>query len=288
MTQATKDRLRGQKQAYKLRKKLDAGKATEEDKAKLAELERAWGTTGRKAKAAGAPSAWRGNPGAPMAKPDERAAPAVDTGDDAAEDDVTPEAGAVDSGGPAVETPSPPPSFDGTPEPPPRVEVIPGRAVAGGDWRAKWRSASGDGRESTCVELAELYCGVLTKVATFIESAGSSPLFDADYIERRIKPQAVLVADQLLPADFAISPEMEFVATSSALLGQGAIVALKKRAAQKPKGQARHDTRPVPALVSIPKVEERPVETEPAAEDAPLVVPSPAPGPFVPGPDARY
>lgn len=281
MKQETKDRLRGQKAAYKLRKKVEGGKATEEDRAKLAELERAWGTTGRKAKSpAPAAQTIAGNrfTGPPAAK--------IDTAAEPTQDDSTPSEGADDSSGPAVETPPPPPSFDAPPEPPPRVDVLP-RGNAG-DWRAKYRSASGDGRESTCVELAELYCGLLAKVAAFIESAGSRPLFDGDYIERRIKPQAVLVADQLLPADFAISPEMEFVATSSMLLGQGAIVAIKKRRAAAPKGQARPDKARAP-LVSIPapvpSAPPRPEETAPAMEDAPFVAPPAPPAPFVVGPD---
>lgn len=282
MTQAVRDKLRGQKQAYKLRVKVEKGTATEEDKTRLAELEKAWGTVGRKAHGRRKADAER------VAERDEVFAAkqrAVDADHDQAQDDVTPE-GAADSGdgSPAVESP-PPPSFEAPPEAPPRVEVLPA-AARGGDWRAKYRAASGDGREATCLELASMYCGALSKVAAFIEASGSRPLFDGDYIERRIKPQAVLVADQLLPADFAISPEMEFVATSSALLGQGAIVALKRRAANKPKAQARPDPRPERApLVSVPAVEPRPAETVPDASSAPLVTtPQPQAEPFVVGP----
>ena len=286
MTQAVRDKLRGQKQAYKLRKKVEAGKATEEDKTRLAELERAWGSTGRKAKPRGPDLAPLAQHQAALREADHERASKVDAGDDQAHDVSTPEAGADDSSGPAVETPPPPPSF-AEPEPPPRVEVMP-RGSAG-DWRAKYRAQAGDGREATCLELAEMYCGALTKVAAFIESCGSSPLFDADYIERRIKPQAVLVADQLLPADFAISAEMEFVATSSAILGQGAWVAWKRRQANKPKGQARPDSRPVTKLVPVPGIEERPREdTKAPPETAPFVPPARPSGDIVIGPDTVF
>lgn len=165
------------------------------------------------------------------------------------------------------------------PEPPPHVEVLP----RGGDWRAKYRSMAG--REGVCVEVATLYCNGLAKASAYIAASGARPIFDLDDIRRVIFPAAVLTADKLLPADFEMSPEVELVATSGALLGQAALV--RFRGARKAASSAPPRTDPKAATHATPTtltVVPAPQPTA-ATPERPTEQAAPRPEPFIVRPD---
>jgi hypothetical protein len=144
---------------------------------------------------------------------------------------------------PSVDSPPPPPPL----EPPPAVEVIP--RGASGDWRAKYRGGGSLGREATCVQVADLYCGILRRAALYVESKGGTPIIKPLDMETVVKPSAVLLADALIPQDFELRPEHEVAIYSGVVLGQAVVVAAKQK---KPAGGPSYVRPPTPPPAEPP------------------------------------
>lgn len=197
----------------------------------------------------------------PLAAPQDGHAPSGEAGDEA-----VPQA--------AGSPPPPPPRAFEPPEPPPTVEIV------SGDWRKRYRQKTG--REGACVEMATLYCAMLTRASNWIAEQGQRPIFGTEEIQRVIFPAAVLTADKLLPAHFEMSPEVEVCATSGALLGQALLVRWRKGNPKAPERPAPLRSVPAPGESNVsPASPPRPVET-PVKQPA---VASPIPtGAFIPKP----
>jgi hypothetical protein len=201
MTPDVAARLKAVKRASRLRAKVAKGTATPEERE---ELERT-------------PPRTRGRPkkkgGDEHEAPPDQKAPAEETADSP----VT----QVEEG----EVPPPPP--------PPTVEVVRPRKGEE-DWRSRYRKDIG--REAACLQIGTLYCGILKRLADYIEKQGSRPVFDSDAIDSMILPAAVLTADKLLPPGLSMGPEVELAVGSGILTVQAAVVASKKRKRAAPSG----------------------------------------------------
>lgn len=170
---------------------------------------------------------------------------------------------------------------------PPLAAPPPVRAVGKGgkdDWRAKYKT--GVGREGACSEFAGAMVLAMKSVAKWIAADGGRPLFDDAFLDGTYFNCAVLTADKLLPADFDLSPEVECVALSSALLGQAAFRKLKAgkggrlaKLVSIPRPEPKIPTVDAP----IPTVPDRPTENTVILPE--VVAPSAAPEPFIVRPD---
>lgn len=257
MSAETKDRLRGQKQAYKLRLKVERGTATAEDKERLVILERDFGA--KKPRAAAKP------PEPELDQEHEEQAPAEE---------------------PSFEPPSSPPpaGFEPPTEAPPKVEAPRGKHT--GDWRAKYRSSAtggADDREATCVLAAQLMVVVPLKKATkYIIDGGSRPAFDDAFIDGPIRNLAVIVVDKYMPDGVALSPEMELGALGGTVLGQALMVWMRRSKEAKPATAP-----PKPPLKSVPLQSAPPPAPPPppVAESRPVEPPVESSGPFIVKPD---
>lgn len=216
MTQETKDRLRAQKAAYKLRTKVKKGTATAEDRERLAALESSYGGKAKRATVREDVDTDHDSPhDEPVA-----ASPGADT-EGAGEESVPPDR----------DSPPPPPPPRPDPDPPPRVEVLPKSGSA--NWRDKYRQNLG--REGACVAVASLYCGVLGRMSAYVASTGARPLFGSAELSPggMVFSAAVLTTDALLPADFELTPPIELTMMSAMATGQAVMVAARQKAKQK-------------------------------------------------------
>jgi hypothetical protein len=180
----------------------------------------------------------KGKPGRPKKAPDGETQAAEDPELEAAED---PELEAAED--PELETAAPAPDpaapsstpidppLDPSPPPPrgPRIKLTPPPRTRtapaeepkpGGksDWRAKYAEGFGGqgGRETTVVELAKVWRGVLESLCDGMRSAGIEPKVDP----AMLYPSIVLVVDELLPPHVELTPKMVAVGGTSVLLVQ--------------------------------------------------------------------
>ncbi len=147
-----------------------------------------------------------------------------------------------------------------------------GKARAGGDWRAKYREGAADGeREATCIQLAMLWAGGLTKMNESIVRNGGTPAFP-DYMIAETSPGGitalgpigkclVLSVDKLLPADLTIGPELEAAAVSSVITTQAWWVSRRAK--------LKRDTRTAAERAAAAWVNPAPPKVEPDPEPEP-------------------
>jgi hypothetical protein len=131
------------------------------------------------------------------------------------------------------------------------------------NWRDKYATGFGGGREGLCKQAAQTYCAILVKFCEFIESKGGKPIMGISDIEETILPAAVLTADKFLP-DIDVGPETELAIGSGLIIGQAAIVAIrsKRKTASKANGTPPA-SRPTDAA---------PPDAGPAVDEPPIVL----------------
>lgn len=163
---------------------------------------------------------------------------------------------------PTVRTVAPPPPSPPrltAPPPPPPVQL----GISPGDWRLKYGAGPGGDREFVCVQAAQYYTMLLIAVADQIKESGSNPLVNPR--SEDFQKVVVLAMDELLPPTVKISPKVEVVGATSALLVQRLLRSKQfNEAKEKRESTARVNAR----LHSVPMPSPRPApEPEPAGTD---------------------
>jgi hypothetical protein len=107
------------------------------------------------------------------------------------------------------------------PPPPPRVKMSTTSAESDGGsssrkWQAKYSGASGDGREHTCVQIADGVLALLHAMNEQVRSAGIQPHINvAD-----LRAAMIVTVDDLLPKDLTIKPQHIVIGGSAIVLTQ--------------------------------------------------------------------
>jgi hypothetical protein len=228
MTKSTADekreaataRQKERKRAYSMREKLRAGRElSSEDTEWLAQYEASAKKTGPSVrKEPDAPN--NGNGDAPVVDQSETVVdPKVDSAplpdDTVVQAPVRPEQAAP----PPVPQLPPPPVADSLPTPP-RVSIGEDDSAPRGKgaWQDKYRGKAdgGEGREKTCVFIAEQWLGILLAMESQIKESGGKPLIDVQSLGGAI----VLTVDELLPTNVKLTPRMIALGGTTAITVQ--------------------------------------------------------------------
>lgn len=195
--------------ATRLRRKVKQGSATDGEKRWLADY--VPGKPGRRGKLKSVPLEAKPEPTAPKE-------PALETD---TRPPVAPEF-QVEGETPAPDAPRVTPRTDGK------------KGTASGNWRDKYRAGAAAGeREATCVQLADLWKHALKKLNASIVMNGGAPAIPDELIDGPLGNCIVLTVDKLVPADFAVGPEVEAALCSSVVTCQAWW--LSRKAKEKPK-----------------------------------------------------
>lgn len=116
------------------------------------------------------------------------------------------------------------------PIPAPAPKILPARAPDDGRGAGDWRDAykvRAEGREATCVQIAEYWVAGMKKANVMIKESGRKPFISDETIDSWGHPSAVLFFDRILPSQFEASPTVITFALTTAITVQAGIAAAR-------------------------------------------------------------
>lgn len=278
LTERERAKLARKKQSTRasyLRRKVDAGTASGKDRAELTAWDAGKSSGGQPIKQAPV-SESHAPPASEAEKPSAAGVSPTVVGTDAGGASGSPKTTATTS---SDDPPKP------TPAPP---RILPARASASGggsrgaDWRDAYRVAA-DGREATCLQVAEYWIGGLRKANEYITESGRDPIISEDAIQEWLRPSIILTIDGVLPEAFEVSPPVMVAMGTTAVVAQALVARTRGPVVEHDAAStARAVSEKKPMVEKAPHVEppaepEATKQTPPQAASEPVSTPQPPP-----------